>query len=71
MFLSRLDQQTIQRLLAQMQQTGRTQATPDDFLAAQDDSWRGLARCRERDECRHKLVRLGFLEEEEDEPDDE
>ncbi|MEM9701121.1 MAG: FAD-dependent thymidylate synthase [Planctomycetota bacterium] len=33
----------------------------DAFLAAQDDAWRDLKRCRERDECRAKLVRLGLI----------
>ena len=32
-----------------------------DFLAVQDKSWADLTRCRERDECREKLVRLGIL----------
>ena len=31
------------------------------FLAAQDPSWTNLTRCRERDECREKLVELGLL----------
>jgi thymidylate synthase (FAD) len=35
--------------------------TEQDFLAAQDESWRDLSRSRERDECREKLVSLGML----------
>ncbi|MFM8284874.1 MAG: FAD-dependent thymidylate synthase [Planctomycetaceae bacterium] len=53
--LTRLDQEVIRRL------AGKTPATETDFLAAQDPSWAGLARCRERDECRDKLVALGLL----------
>jgi thymidylate synthase (FAD) len=32
-----------------------------EFLAAQDETWRDLTRSRERDECREKLVTLGLL----------
>jgi hypothetical protein len=28
----------------------------------QDSTWSGLNRCRERDECREKLLMLGLLE---------
>ncbi|MFM8286062.1 MAG: hypothetical protein ACKOGA_04980, partial [Planctomycetaceae bacterium] len=35
--------------------------TEADFLAVQDPAWAPLLRCRERDECRGKLVRLGLL----------
>lgn len=59
MTLSRLDQEVIGRLAA----WGRIPATEADFLEAQDPSWVGLARCRERDECREKLRRLGILRE--------
>jgi thymidylate synthase (FAD) len=31
-------------------------------LAAQDPSWKEIARSRERDECRAKLVELGLLQ---------
>lgn len=37
-------------------------ASEADFLAVQDPSWAPLARCRERDECRAKLIRLGLLD---------
>ena len=40
---------------------GQAQAGEEDFLAAQDPAWAELARSRERDECREKLVRLGIL----------
>lgn len=59
--LTRLDIGVVQRLSAHCAAVGRAQATDDDFLAVQDVSWQGLARCRERDECRAKLVRLGLL----------
>lgn len=35
--------------------------TEADFLAAQHESWKDLKRCRERDECRDKLRKLGIL----------
>jgi thymidylate synthase (FAD) len=60
--LSRLEREVMQRLLAR----GAAQRTPPpyteaDFLAVQDESWRSLNRCRERDECRDKLVDFGLL----------
>jgi thymidylate synthase (FAD) len=60
MELTRLDQGVIARLTA----GGAVPATEADFLAAQDPSWSNLSRCRERDECRDKLVRLGLIHEE-------
>jgi thymidylate synthase (FAD) len=57
--LGRLEQGVVARLAA----AGRFPAEEADFLAAQDASWAALARCRERDECRAKLVRLGLLHE--------
>jgi len=59
--LSLPDRQVIARLAA----AGRFPACPSEFLAAQDPSWSPHARCRERDECRKKLVRLGLLRTEE------
>lgn len=64
MQLSRLEQGVIQRLAA----AGRLPVGEEDFLAAQDPSWVGLDRCRERDECREKLWQLGILREEKEEP---
>jgi thymidylate synthase (FAD) len=61
MFLTRLDRQVIERLSERLAAAGRATAGQDDFLAVQDPTWRDLARCRERDECREKLVRLGLL----------
>lgn len=53
--LTALDQGVIRRL------SGRLPASEEDFLQAQDPSWQGLERCRERDECREKLRALGLL----------
>lgn len=57
MHLSRLEQGVMARLAA----AGMVPAGEQDFLAAQDPAWMGLARSRERDECREKLKRLGIL----------
>ena len=65
MFLTRLDQEVIARLVTHAADAG--QATPFDetqFLAAQDENWKPLTRCRERDECREKLKRLRILSDE-------
>ncbi len=56
--LSRLDQGVIQRLAA----VGAVPATPEQFMQAQDDSWKELERSRERDECFEKLRRLGLVQ---------
>lgn len=63
MFLTRLDQEVLRRLIARLATAGRSTATDEDFMAVQDATWTGLARCRERDECRAKLASLGFLPE--------
>ncbi len=55
--LSRLEQKTIARLAA----TGKVPASVDDFLEVCDESWRGLERCRERDEALAKLRKLGLV----------
>jgi thymidylate synthase (FAD) len=62
--LTRLEIEVISRLSAAIAAAGRGRAIEADFLAAQDPSWKELARCRERDECREKLMRLGLLAEE-------
>jgi thymidylate synthase (FAD) len=59
--LTRLDCDVIARLMQRLGQQGQSAATEQDFLAAQDATWADLTRCRERDECRVKLVRLGIL----------
>ncbi|HJS07044.1 MAG TPA: FAD-dependent thymidylate synthase [Pirellulales bacterium] len=61
-YLTRLDRGVIQRLLTRLADEGRSRCTEEDFLAAQDPSWRENARSRERDECRAKLVELGLLQ---------
>jgi thymidylate synthase (FAD) len=57
MQLNRIDREVIARLSA----LGRLPVSEDEFLAAGDSAWAGLARCRERDECREKLIQLGLL----------
>jgi thymidylate synthase (FAD) len=57
MSLTRLEQGVIARLAA----AGSLPAGEAAFLAAGDPTWAGLVRCRERDECREKLVRLGIV----------
>ena len=57
MQLTRLDRELIARLAA----AKKLPATEADFLEAQDPAWAKLKRCRERDECREKLVSLGLL----------
>jgi thymidylate synthase (FAD) len=57
MDLSRLEQAAIEKLAA----AGKLPADEESFLAACDPAWKDLPRCRERDECRAKLVRLGLM----------
>jgi thymidylate synthase (FAD) len=59
--LNRLDRGVIQRLMQRLASSGKARADEADFLAVQDHSWAELTRCRERDECREKLVILGIL----------
>ncbi|MGC4007252.1 MAG: hypothetical protein QM811_30635 [Pirellulales bacterium] len=61
--LTRLDKDVIARLMQILQTENRGLATDEDFLNAQDPSWRDMTRNRERDECRAKLVALGILRE--------
>jgi thymidylate synthase (FAD) len=60
MRLTKLDRGVIARLVAHSGGKGMP-ASHADFLAAQDPSWNGLERCRERDECLDKLVSLGLV----------
>jgi thymidylate synthase (FAD) len=62
MFLTRLERELIARLSQRLAAAGRARGTEEDFLAVQDASWADLTRCRERDECREKLISLGLLE---------
>jgi len=57
MELTRLEREVIGRLAA----AGGLPAGEAEFLQAQDPSWSGMKRCRERDECREKLLALGLL----------
>jgi len=59
MRLSRLDQAVIRRLAEQ----NAVPASVEQFFAVQDSAWRGLERCRERDECLEKLKRLNLVSE--------
>jgi thymidylate synthase (FAD) len=61
MFLSRLERELVTRLMSRLAESSRAGATEEDFLAVQDPSWVDMTRCRERDECRDKLIRLGLL----------
>ena len=63
LFLTRLDCEVIRRLNELLATSGRTRATLGDFMTVQDSSWVDIVRCRERDECQSKLVRLGLLSE--------
>lgn len=58
-FLTRLDREVIARLASR----GGLPAGEEQFLAAQPADWASLNRCRERDECREKLRRLGLFAE--------
>jgi len=62
MFLTRLERELIARLTQRLAAAGRARGIEQDFLAVQDPSWADLTRCRERDECRDKLLDLGLLE---------
>jgi thymidylate synthase (FAD) len=57
MTLTRLEQDVISRLAA----GGAMPASESAFIAAGDPTWADLQRCRERDECRAKLVKLGIV----------
>lgn len=60
--LSRLETAVIQRLTARAAATKTPPPYSEaDFLAVQDHTWQDLTRCRERDECRDKLIDLGLL----------
>ncbi len=64
MFLSRLDVETISRLQSYAAEKGLTPPYSEEaFHLCQDADWQELTRCRERDECRSKLIRMGLLAE--------
>ena len=47
-------------VISRLASAGTIPATEAQFLAAQDEAWQNLDRCRERDECREKLRMLGI-----------
>jgi thymidylate synthase (FAD) len=55
--LSRLEQEVIAKLSAQ----GKMPADEEAFLVACEPAWKDQSRCRERDECRAKLIQLGLI----------
>jgi thymidylate synthase (FAD) len=59
--LTRLEIGVIQRLIARRRFPDSQFWTDEDFAAVQDATWAGKDRCRERDECREKLVQLEML----------
>ncbi len=60
--MSRLETDVIKRLTAHGAATKTAPPYSEaDFLTAQDSTWKDLNRCRERDECRDKLIGLGLL----------
>ena len=59
MTLSTLDPETIANLAA----AGKIPASKEEFTQLGHESWKGLARCRERDEAWEKLVSLGLARE--------
>jgi thymidylate synthase (FAD) len=64
MALSRLDVGVMQRLTKLAATQGAAFPVSEElFMQAQDEQWRVLARSRERDECREKLVKLGLVQE--------
>lgn len=61
--LSRLEIEVIQRLTAHGASSRTAPPYSEaDFLAVQDPTWKELTRCRERDDCREKLINLGLLQ---------
>ncbi len=64
MFLTRLDVGVISRMTMAAAAAGSAPPFSEEvFLAAQDETWKELKRCRERDECRSKLLDMGLLAE--------
>lgn len=59
MRLTKLDREVIQRLAASAKRG--LPVSQAEFLTAQDPTWAGLERCREREECLSKLVALGLV----------
>lgn len=63
--LSRIEQEIIRRMMTTAGQRGLVPPFSDElYLEEQDNSWRSMTRCRERDECADKLRKLGILKAE-------
>lgn len=58
--LTRLDIEVIRNMLI-ISRTNKTSSLEENFQKAQPEEWTNLKRCRERDECREKLINLGVL----------
>jgi thymidylate synthase (FAD) len=61
MTLTRLERDVVRRLTERLAAAGHARACEADFIAVQDAAWSDMTRCRERDECREKLIQLGLL----------
>lgn len=61
MSLSRLEIGVIQRLASTL--GSRFRVNLEEVLASEDPTWKGLTRCRERDEFLEKLKKLGIVSE--------
>lgn len=59
LYLTGLDTVVINNLMSYVGKTAPF--SQEDFMNHQHESWAGLKRCRERDECLYKLVRLGIV----------
>lgn len=60
--LSRLETEVIRKLTALGASSKKAPPYSEaDFLSVQDPTWQDLTRCRERDECRDKLIGLGLV----------
>ena len=63
--MSRLEREVTQRLMSVAATRGLVPPLSNElFQEVQDESWRGLTRSRERDECATKLQSLGILKAE-------
>jgi len=58
--LTKLEIGVVQRMLS-ASRVSKTSSYTDNFKEAQDPSWKGLKKCRERDECIEKLELLRVL----------
>ena len=61
-FLTRQDRDLVGRLMtAAAEQSLCPPFSNELFLEVQDETWRSLTRCRERDECAEKLRSMNIL----------